>query len=239
MEYEDHVRAVRREADALVTALAAGPLDALVPSCPQWTVADLSEHVGTFAGWWAAVLAEGTGRPKRPGGMPAAVGERVDWCAAVLDHLVGELEATPPDTEIWTWIVEDDRATFAARRAANELAIHRFDAQLARGTQQPIDAALAADGIDEIFVMVANRGAAPGGGGATFHLHATDVEAEWLVRLDADRVLVTHEHAKADAAVRGAVSDIELYLYRRPVVGEVDQFGGTAPFDAFYRAFEF
>jgi uncharacterized protein (TIGR03083 family) len=239
MEYEDHVRAVRREADALVVALATGSLDAPVPSCPQWTVADLGEHVGTFAGWWSAVLAEGTGRPKRQGDMPAAVDERVEWCAAVLDHLVGELEATPPDTEIWTWIVEDDRATFAARRAAHELAIHRFDAQLARGTQQPIDASLAADGIDEIFVMVANRGAAPHGAGTTLHLHPTDVDAEWLVRLDDDRVHVTREHAKADAAVRGAVSDLELFLYRRPVVGEVEQFGDTAPFDAFYRSFEF
>jgi uncharacterized protein (TIGR03083 family) len=239
MQYEDHVRAVRREADAFVAAVSSGPLDAPVPSCPQWTVADLNEHVGTFAGWWASVLAEGTGRPKQEPAMPGHAGERVDWCAAVLDHLVGELEATPPDTVIWTWVIEDDRATFAARRAANELAIHRFDAELARGTQRPIDPTLAVDGIDEVFVMITNGGDRPEGAGATLHLHATDVEAEWLVRLDDDRIEMTHEHAKADAAVRGTVSDLELVLYRRPTLGAVDRFGGDDPLDAFYRAFEF
>ena len=64
MHYEEHLEAVEREAGALAVALAAGPIDARVPTCPDWTVADLADHVGGFTGFWTHVVCEGTGRPK-------------------------------------------------------------------------------------------------------------------------------------------------------------------------------
>jgi len=239
MDYGEHVDAVRREADAFNVALRDGPIEAAVPSCPEWTMADLALHVGEFAGWWTHILCDGTGRPRPALAEPAAAHDRTGWCGESLAHLVAELEATPPDTAVWTWAKEDKTARFPARRAANELAIHRFDAQLARGTQQPIERALAADGIDEIFVMIANRGTPPGGTGETLHLHATDCEAEWMLTIGADGIDMRHEHAKGDTAVRAAVSDLELLLYQRPPVGPVEQFGDDRPLELFYRAFTF
>ena len=63
------------------------------------------------------------------------------------------------------------------------------------------------------------------------HLHATDGDGEWLVRLGADGVVVTREHAKGDVALRASASDLLLFLYGRrdASVGEV--FGDAALLD--------
>ena len=136
-------------------------------------------------------------------------------------------------------MTDDKTAHFAARRAANELAIHRFDAQLARGTEVPVEGALAIDGIDEIFVMIANRDTTASGSSETLHLHATDLDAEWLLTFGPNGIDVRHEHAKGDAAIRAAVSDLELLLYGRPTLGPVEQFGDDQPLELFYRIFQF
>ena len=64
MDYEDHVSAVERESAMIVEGLRAGPLDVRVPTCPDWTLVDLSTHVGQFCGLWTHVLCEGTGPPE-------------------------------------------------------------------------------------------------------------------------------------------------------------------------------
>lgn len=109
-------------------------------------MSDLARHVGEFTGFWTHVLCEGTGRPKTPyTGLSDDLDVRA-WYREIADSLVTELRATPPDTTVWTWAPNDQSARFAARRSANELAVHRFDTQSARGSEQPIDATTAADG---------------------------------------------------------------------------------------------
>jgi uncharacterized protein (TIGR03083 family) len=239
MDYGEHVDAAEQGTQAMIAAFRGVAPDDRVPSCPDWTVADLGEHVGGFAGFWAHVLCEGTGRPKLP--FPARGPEQslADWYQAAAALLVTELRATPPDTEVWTW-ASDQSARFVARRCAHELAIHRFDAQLAAGSPQPIDAPVAADGIDEIFYMVANAPDRVGrGGGETLHLHGTDRDDEWLLTLAGSELQVERRHAKGDLALRGAVCDLELLLYQRPPLGEVERIGEAAVLDAWYRFFTF
>jgi uncharacterized protein (TIGR03083 family) len=239
MDYDAHLAAVRREIDAFDEALRAGPLDAAVPSCPEWTVADLAGHVGYFMGFWTHVLCDGTGRARPPVPVAPDASGLLDWWAGRAEHLVAELETTPPDTTVWTWVEEDKTARFPARRAANELAVHRVDAELARSHQQPVEPGLAEDGIDEIFLMIANRASAPEGSGETLHLHATDRQAEWLLTFEPDRIDVRREHAKGDAAVRASVSDLEMLLYQRPTLGPVERFGDEAVLARFHRTFQF
>ena len=88
---------------------------------------------------------------------------------------------------------------------AHEVAVHRWDAQTAVGAPQPIDRELAVDGIQEAFDIMPARLAAnpPSGAGETIHLHCTDGEGEWLLRLTPDGVVVTREHAKGDVAAAG------------------------------------
>ncbi len=239
MEFAEHAAAAATAGAALADALDAGPLDVPVPTCPDWTLADLAVHVGEFAGFGTHVLCEGLGRPKTPFPDPPPPASLPGWYRELDAHLREVLAVTPPDAPMWTWVQSDQSAGFIARRCAHELAVHCFDAQMARGTARPIEAAVAADGIDEIFVMMAARGERHGGEGQTLHLHGTDRGDEWLLTLQSDRVEVEHRHAKADMALRGAESDLELLLYQRPALGPVERFGDPGVLDAWYRAFTF
>ena len=242
MDHEQRVAGVARELSDLNEAVAAGPVSAPVPTCPDWTVADLAAHVGGFCSFWAHVVCDGNGNPKAKYADPPADQAVVPWLAALGAELVAQLEVTPGATPVWTWFEADQTAGFVARRAVNELAIHRFDAQSARGTGAPVEAALAIDGIDETFdALVTRRPRTGGATGQTMHLHGTDdgIEAEWFVTLLPDRIDVTRTHAKGDLALRGAVSDLELLLFRRPTLGEVQRFGDDRVLDAWYREFMF
>jgi hypothetical protein len=118
--------------------------------------------------------------------------------------------------------------------------VHRFDAELAIDAPQPIDPAVAADGIEEIFYMVdAASDRAGRGEGETLHLHGTDREHEWLLTLDPDGLQVERRHAKGDLALRGAVSDLELLLYQRPTLGDVEHLGDETVLAAWQRVFTF
>ena len=250
MEHDDRVAAVARELGALHAALAAGPMTAAVPSCPGWTMAELAVHVGEFCGFYTHVLCEGTGRDKTPLPPTPEGDELREWLVEVGRLLVQELEATPPETPTWSWYEPDRSAGFVARRAANELAVHRYDAQSARGTAQPIDRALAVDGIEELVErLVLLRPRSGEATGQTIHLHGTDqaheadeadaLPAEWLLTLLPDRIDVARTHAKGDLALRGAVSDLELLLFGRPPLGPVERLGDQAVLDAWYHEFRF
>src|SRR5262249_25715818 len=119
------------------------------------------------------------------------------------------------------------RAGMWSRRMAQETAMHRHDAQAAAGNIEPFDAELAVDGVDEVFDVIAYRRGAERvrGNGETFHLHCTDADGEWFVRLDPDGVHTTKEHAKGDAAGRGTASNLFLFAWGRVGPDALEVFG--------------
>ncbi len=247
MEYGEHLASVERDVARIGDALRAGPLDVVVPSCPDWTLRALTEHVGAqFCAFWCHVLCEANGhdKPDVPA-LPADDDDVAAWFDGCARGLVDELHATTPDTNVWTWVPDQQHAAFVARRAAHELAVHRYDAQLARNTNEPIEADVAADGIEEIFVMAdawrVNDPTSGCGNGETVHVHGTDEgrNDEWLLTLTPDGLRVERAHAKGDLALRGAVSDLELTLYGRPTVSPVERFGDERALDAWRKAFTF
>jgi uncharacterized protein (TIGR03083 family) len=240
MEYDEHVAAAEREAKAYVAVLREVDGDPRVPTCPEWTLADLTRHVGQFTGFWTHVVCEGAGRSKTPfEEMPAAAGDRAAWYEGLAGHLVEQFRAAEATSPVWTWNADDQTAGFVARRVAHELAIHRLDAQLSIDAGEPVDSALAADGIEEIFMMATISRQAGRGAGETLHLHATDTGHEWFLVLGSDGLTVEREHKKGDLAVRGAVADLELYLYQRPPFGPVELIGDPTVVDAWKRVFTF
>src|SRR5918995_1613610 len=113
-----------------------------------------------------------------------------------------------------------------ARRAANDVLVHRADAAGTVGAAFPVEPDLAADAIDEFLDLLSNPQVAgaeadPDGPGAagTVHLHATDtgpeVASEWLVELGSPTFTWRHAHDKATVAVRGPIADVLLVAYRR------------------------
>jgi uncharacterized protein (TIGR03083 family) len=113
---------------------------------------------------------------------------------------------------------------------AHEIAVHGWDAQLAAGQPQPVEPELASDGVDEfltVFLVSPRFSAKPLAG--SVHLHATDTPGEWLVRQEDDGTLVvTAEHAKGDAALRGQASQLLLALWGRLRLDELDVIGDRA-----------
>jgi uncharacterized protein (TIGR03083 family) len=214
-----------------------------VPSCPEWTLLDLTRHVWNLTGLWAHLLCEGTGRPKTPfEDMP----EDADGAglargyAALNQSLVNELRAAEPDMLVSLGRLGHQSARVVARRIAHEMLIHRFDAQLVSGAPQPIPADLAADGIDEVFFIVDVLGPPAGcGDGQTLHLHGTDRGDEWMIAMTPEGLTIDRAHGKADMALRGGVSDLELELYNRPPVGPIERFGDDGVLKAWRAAFTF
>jgi uncharacterized protein (TIGR03083 family) len=150
MEFDEYLEALRREGEVLALAAARG-LEAAVPSCPGWTVADVVAHTGTVHRNRGRIVVERLMEDpdEEETGDPATV--TVDWYRAGLGSLVEALEASGPGTRVWTWHPPDQSAGFWARRMAHETLIHRIDAELAHGAVTPIDAGLAADGVEEVL----------------------------------------------------------------------------------------
>jgi uncharacterized protein (TIGR03083 family) len=138
------------EGEALAVALD-GDATTAVPTCPGWSITDLAAHVGGFHRWTADLLRAVSPRPLplpalRPDpGVPLA-----QWYRASLDVLLDAVDATDPDAPMWT-VTVDRRAGAWCRRQAHDLAVHRWDAEHARGDARPIRPDRAVDFIDELF----------------------------------------------------------------------------------------
>jgi uncharacterized protein (TIGR03083 family) len=227
MDYQTYIAALQVESAAFSRAARDAGVDARVPSCPDWTVTDLVQHVGRLHRWVTDLVANEPDDPMREWAKPfPPANELMLWFDEGVTPLAVALAAAGPDKEVWTWTA-DKSTRFWARRQAHELAVHRYDMQLAAGTPEPIERALAVDGIDEFFDLIPawNGAGRVRGNGETLHFHCTDGEGEWLARLDPDGLVVTREHAKGDVAARGTASDLMLYLYGRVAPSELEVFG--------------
>lgn len=234
--------AVRRESDALAAAARSAGLGAPIPSCPGWTVTDLLVHCAHGDEWARVIVEQDTvGRVDPPAPDDHPTGDAlVPWFVDGAHALAAALAAVDPSKPVWTFSATDRTAGFWLRRRAHESAMHRYDAQLAAGAADPIDAALAADGIDEFLEVFVPRSREPvAAPGARLHFHCTDVPGEWLIVGSDDGVTVTREHAKGDVAARGPASDLLLALRGRTEPGTIELFGDAALFDRFRAATSF
>jgi hypothetical protein len=148
--------------------------------------------------------------------------------------LLDALRAAPDDGPAWNFTLEPNHAAWWRRRQAHETAVHRWDGQLAHGTPDPIEAAVAADGVDEalsvmwVTAVAMGRATAPSG---SLHVHLTDVPGEWLCTVSDGKIAVEREHAKGDAALRGAASDVIVFLWGRGDANALEIIGDASVVD--------
>jgi uncharacterized protein (TIGR03083 family) len=200
--------------------------DAHVPSCPDWTVADLIAHVGEVQRW-AATLIEG--RLTSLGDVPAgflgevpAVAERPQWLRAGCQRLVSALRSADPDTAYPCFLTDpvSPPALFWARRQAHESAIHAVDASSAAGTTIDFPPPFAADGIDEFLTGFVPR--------RRTHLHhdppatidvvTTDTPGAWLLTIGAETPSTQRldaAPAQADCTITGPAEAVYAALWNR------------------------
>lgn len=227
MSHDRLGQALVAEATKFGATIAGAAPDLRVPTCPAWTLRELTCHVGLAYHKSAAIIAS------RPTGYvpfdavtvddPPAFDGLGDWLVDGARRLVAAVAEVGPETPTSTW-TPDRRAGFWTRRLTHETVVHRADAALATGTPYDVDGELAADGITEglglVVVFSAMQHPALDrtslrGTGQTLLFHTTEPELDWLVRRTPSGVEVTHSPAGADVVVEGRAADLLLALTGR------------------------
>jgi uncharacterized protein (TIGR03083 family) len=235
VEHRDFVEQISSQSEALrAAAVKAGP-DAVVPTCPEWTIYTLVGHVARVHSWAEIALrtAPDAERPK-PETQPEDWDELLTWSDERVRVLVERLNTTDPDAPAWTFL-PDKTAGFWARRQAHETAIHRLDAEHALGGPVPtllFDSEFAADGVDEYLVgtlpHIARRRPIERSGRMLFH--AADAGRAWEVRLEAGQPVtvgpVSDSATDEDTTVAGTADALYRAVWGRPstavITGEPD-----------------
>lgn len=257
LDKQTYIDAIRENTPLFVAAAEEG-LSEPVPSCPGWYMATLVAHLGEVQRFWAhQVISRAQERQQLPGtayescpgllewldSVDAGTPDLhhipnclVDWYRAGAEELASAFETVEPDEAIWHWS-GDNRAITHMRNQAIEATVHRWDAQNAHGNTTAINTEIARDGIEQHFQVqiAAARGYSEyqKGTGETYHFHSTDREGEWLVRFDGDDVIISHEHAKGDIALRGTDEDIFLWLWGRTPADRLEVFGDESLLDRY------
>ncbi|WP_431784699.1 maleylpyruvate isomerase family mycothiol-dependent enzyme [Streptomyces chumphonensis] len=237
---------VLTQARALCAVLDEADLTRQVPTCPDWTLGELAEHVGQAHRWAARIVHTRATAEVPDDDVPAMRAPSTTdaepltaWLGEGAELLHGALLSAGPGTGVWSW--HSDRTTdFWARRMTHETVIHRADACLAAGIPFTVTPDVATDTIDEWLELVSSPALQEEDeelrelrtrAGSSIHLHATDtpadLDAEWLIELSEDGVDWRRAHAKASVALRGELTDVLLAFYRRlpPDSGRVEVLG--------------
>lgn len=229
------LEAIRTNGLGLADA-AEGNFNADVIKCPGWTVADLVSHVREVHYFWGSMVdglltdseaVPDLERPTDSSDLLADYRRGVNW----LVHVLGRADQTAP---IWTWSHQKDVA-FVTRHQVQEAAVHRWDAEIAAGREFDVEPDIAADSVDEFLEHSTpgrNKDAAPLGG--SVHLHATDVDGEWVIKEgESGRLSIVRGHERADAALRASASNLLLMLYRREGADRGEIHGDPGVIDRF------
>ncbi len=239
MDAAAYLDALAREG-ALLAGTSVSDLERAVPSCPEWTVAQLIGHTGWVHRWVTATLRADPANPPSPRTIetappgPAVLG----WYRQALDELLVSLQEVDL-SRTYTTFAGPRNGHWWARRMVHEAGVHRWDAQNAVGAAAPFEAAVAADGVEEALDTYVNRRfdhRAFGSAGETLHLHATDggdhvdgetgvQSGEWMLTMQPDAVVWERGHGKGDVALRGATGDLLLFLMSRVGPDHFEIFG--------------
>lgn len=159
LEHESYLAHIGSESRLFREALTDVDPAARVPACPDWAADDLLWHLGSVQDFWARAV---EGRPDKPGedeagqdspDRPGSHEELLTFFDAAHERLMAALEGLDPAEEAWTWS-SDHTIGFIGRRQAHEALIHRVDAEQTAGTSSPLDAQLAADGVQECLDVI-------------------------------------------------------------------------------------
>ena len=238
----DFIAAIERESHRFGACLESADPNASVPTCPEWTAADLLWHLGEVQLFWANIV---RGRLTAPDTAkvdasirPTAFAGLLEFYARASVELIDSLAACDPSTPMWTWCDNDQTAGFVARRQAHEALIHRLDAELVIGQPTPIDPLLATDGVDEALTIMFGEAplwAAITPSGATGLVTATDVGRTWGIEIVQLVGTSPHTGTSFDEGALGLIdppispsftltadsSTLDAWLWSRPTATEL------------------
>lgn len=199
-----------------------------VPTCPEWTLADLVDHVGSVQRMVAMLVGERMTEPDKafagyvPG--PTDPSQWRAWLNDGLEQTRQAFAATSDDTPVWDPSGAAAGVPFWSRRLFGEACVHRADAAAALGLPYELAPQHAVAALEDWLKTMTSLGYwnnRPGfadamrGNGQTLHFHATDAPGEWVARREQDKVALERTHADADVVVSGPATDLLLVISRR------------------------
>lgn len=217
--FEERISTIAEESERLF-ALSGENLDALVPSCPGWSVRQLIEHVASVLTFYSHQLAaaDPNKRSEPPPYDDEKSSEPGEWLHVASEVLLESLGELGADEPCWNWSGFDLDSGWVARRLSLELAVHRYDCELALGEVHPVSAGLAVDGIDErleVFLRSDLPTAPQATLGGPLCLSSSDVPASWVVEIGGGKLKVREKAGPAAAVLRGSASELYLYSWNR------------------------
>jgi uncharacterized protein (TIGR03083 family) len=242
MDVATHIEVLQGEGDHMAAAIRAADPGAPVPTCPEWLVRDLVQHIGGVHRWATGYIAEAR-TEYSPSDLEALVGgwpadaDMTDWFVEGHTGLVAALEAAPPDLACWTFLPAPSPRAMWARRQAHETAIHRVDAELAASTAvHGFAAPFAADGVDELLACFVPRRSitlrtdTP----TTFGVRCTDDPAAWLLDIGPEGVTAVNRNGRdAACTLSGRAADLYRALWNRGGADALEVEGDPAVLDVF------
>ena len=254
--FEQYCREIVTQTDLLTRRTEGVDTSTPVPTCPGWDLGRLLRHVGGDHRWAEGIVGTRAAGPtpddpvNDPDFCAPLDGDALGtWLGEGARALAATLREAGPDTPVWTPAdaeVIEQTALFWARRMTYETVVHRADAVLATGGRFTLDADLAVDAVEEWLEFATVREAyepgpeAPGllGPGRTLRFDSAGAR-RWFVDLRGERPVWRTageeeggEEGGEEAAVTvgGPVTDLLLFLYRRPTTA-VATSGDTALLD--------
>lgn len=222
-------------------ATAAGP-DTAVPTTPEWTVAELVEHVGQTQNWVAEIverrIADPTQLPTEMAALPADPGEWPAWLSESARRVSDALSDEALDAPVFN-AAGDERTggQFWLASVLNETIVHGFDAANAAHRTVDVDAGLAAALVSNHLAMLTSptwamlrseSAEALRGTGQTLQWQATDTADAWTVERRPDGATWQLAAGPADVTVTGPAEALLLTLTRRLPLTEVKVDGDAA-----------
>lgn len=205
--------------------VASGHLTAAVEHCPGFDVGTLLEHTGSFCRIVGGRVARdeewvppsGTWQQAPP---DEVAGDPIGWHRRWGSELLDALHNATPAEPITTWAGARTRY-FWFRRAAQELTVHRWDAEHASGAESAIDDAIAIDGVDEFLGEFGTRAAAKfAGDGETLQFVADPHGVAFTVTAKPNH-LVTASHAIPDVVARAPAGTLLRFVWGRAMPEEL------------------
>ncbi|MEU0008005.1 maleylpyruvate isomerase family mycothiol-dependent enzyme [Streptomyces sp. NPDC006314] len=253
LSFPDLLRMIDERSSAFRAAVTAAPsLDVQVPTCPEWTLFDLAQHLGEGRRAWAATIAAGPDATAKsaPQGDPVAPRERealLAWLVASTQQLLDALREAGPDRGCWTWWGKSQSpqtCAAAARRQLHEIAVHTYDAQLTLGAPQPLPDEVALDGVEEFLSTICTTTVPWPHEPAAVDYHASEGRSwrNWLSEDGARAVRLPTpvtpaatgaggDPDAADASARGTANELVLALYGRIPLDSLKLDGNRRLFD--------
>jgi uncharacterized protein (TIGR03083 family) len=234
LDFPALLRLIDERSAAFRAAFAAAPgLDAQVPTCPEWTLRDLVQHLGQSQRRWAGIVAAGPAGGPPAGTAPPVPPDLLTWSAESTAQLLDALRAAGPDRGCWTWWDRSESpqtSDAVARHQVQHVAVHTYDVQITLGAAQPLPDEVALDGVEEFLSTSCAGSYAWPHEPCTVDYQATEGRS-WRLSLAADGVRLSRPESVADASLRGTASELVLALYGRIPVDSLKVDGDRRLFD--------